>query len=437
MHDFIKRKFTAIEIIKFLVLTVAMGIVSFPSLQQYWSTSWPFHSYNFNKIMARDRFLLLLQFFHLADNSASVPRGSPGFDKLYKLRRLITMLTTKFKTTLNLSRELAIDESIIGFKGRLSFLQYMPKKPTKWGMKAWVLSDSHTGYVWNWRLYTGKEESKELTTPLAEHVVLDLLVGLENRGHHVYFDNYYTSIPLSMKLSDLGFGSCGTVRINRKGIPKDFQTCKLKKGEVVTFCDGTVSGLKWMDKRPVSMLSTIHDDSLVSKRRRTKQIAGGVEEIQKPLMVEMYNTYMGGVDRGDQLVVYYAFSHATKKWWKRAFFHLMEVAMVNAYIVYCKSTPTKRLSHLEFRIAVATGLLQTLEAPTPARPLSSPSEAPLRLTNVGMHFPEPAHGRPDCKVCSDRSTGNRKQTNSQCKVCKIALCPFPCFEKFHTLKKYK
>ena len=124
-----------------------MGIVSFPSLQQYWSTSWPFHSYNFNKIMACDRFLLLIQFFHLADNSASVPRGSPGFDKLYKLRRLITMLTTKFKTTLNLSRELAIDESIIGFKGRLSFLQYMPKKPTKWGMKAWVLSDSHTGYT--------------------------------------------------------------------------------------------------------------------------------------------------------------------------------------------------------------------------------------------------------------------------------------------------
>lgn len=174
MHDFIKRKFTAIEIIKFLVLTVAMGIVSFPSLQQYWSTSWPFHSYNFNKIMARDRFLLLLQFFHLADNSASVPRGSPGFDKLYKLRRLITMLTTKFKTTLNLSRELAIDESIIGFKGRLSFLQYMPKKPTKWGMKAWVLSDSHTGYVWNWRLLVWRTEVTTSTSIITTQAFLSL-----------------------------------------------------------------------------------------------------------------------------------------------------------------------------------------------------------------------------------------------------------------------
>ena len=51
---------------------------------------------------------------------------------------------------------MSIDESMIGFKGRLSFLQYMPKKPTKWGMKAYVLADSKTGYTYSWRLYTGK-----------------------------------------------------------------------------------------------------------------------------------------------------------------------------------------------------------------------------------------------------------------------------------------
>ena len=48
-----------------------------------------------------------------------------------------------------------MDEGMIGFKGRLWFLQYMPKKPTKWGMKAFVLADSATGYTYNWKLYTG------------------------------------------------------------------------------------------------------------------------------------------------------------------------------------------------------------------------------------------------------------------------------------------
>ena len=45
---------------------------------------------------------------------------------------------------------------MIGFKGRLGFIQYMPKKPTKWGLKAFVLADAHTGYTYNWHLYTGK-----------------------------------------------------------------------------------------------------------------------------------------------------------------------------------------------------------------------------------------------------------------------------------------
>ena len=44
---------------------------------------------------------------------------------------------------------------MIGFKGRLIFIQFMPQKPTKWGLKAYVLADSTTGYMYNWILYTG------------------------------------------------------------------------------------------------------------------------------------------------------------------------------------------------------------------------------------------------------------------------------------------
>ncbi len=57
-------------------------------------------------------------------------------------------------------KQLSIDEAMISFKGRLSFLQYLPKKPKKWGMKAWALADTNTGYVWNWNLYCGKEDEQ-------------------------------------------------------------------------------------------------------------------------------------------------------------------------------------------------------------------------------------------------------------------------------------
>lgn len=79
-------------------------------------------------------------------------------------------------------------------------------------MKAWALADSKMGYIYNWKPYCGKEEEAG-SEPLGQRVVIiDLLKGLENRGYHVYFDNFYTSPALCKRLLTLGFGSCGTVR---------------------------------------------------------------------------------------------------------------------------------------------------------------------------------------------------------------------------------
>ena len=152
------------------------------------------------------------------------------------------------------------------------------------------------------------------------------------------------------------------------------------------------------------MISTIHDDSMINTDRQTRLAPTGVEKISKPLVIDKYNTYMGGVDKSDQLVIYYAFSHSSKKWWKRIFFH-----MVNAYILYTNSTHVKKMSHLDFRVAVAKGLLEKL--PSLLQPPPPALHGQLRLTNVGNHFMEPTTGRPDCKVCSDRSAVIDLQAN--------------------------
>ena len=107
-------------------------------------------------MLKRDRFSLIMKFLHLNDNSCYIPKGQPGHDPLYKLRPLLDPLIANFQASYTLHRELSVDEAMVGFKGRLFFIQYLPKKPTKWGMKAYVLADSCTGYVYNWRLYTGK-----------------------------------------------------------------------------------------------------------------------------------------------------------------------------------------------------------------------------------------------------------------------------------------
>ena len=77
----------------------------------------------------------------------------------------------------------------------------------------------HTGYVWNVLVYCGKMD------PIsgfghAETVVLKLMEKLLDRGHALYVDNFYTSVPLAEALLNRKTLLCGTVRKNRKHLPK-------------------------------------------------------------------------------------------------------------------------------------------------------------------------------------------------------------------------
>ena len=116
------------ELKRFLALVVLMGLINFPSIEDRWVTSWPFVTFAFSSVMSRDRFSLLLRFLHLNDSTKYIPKGEPGYDPLYKLRPFVDSLIANFKAAFNLGHEIAVDEGMIGFKSRLWFLQYMPKK---------------------------------------------------------------------------------------------------------------------------------------------------------------------------------------------------------------------------------------------------------------------------------------------------------------------
>ena len=156
-------------------------------------------------------------------------------------------------------------------------------------------------------------------------MVIKLVEGLEDKGHHVYCDNYYSSPTLFEDLRKAGFGACGTLRLNRKHVPKRIKSKrKMKKGDVMVVIKNGTLYLKWMDKRVVSMFSTIHNQHrMVPVQRRSRHSRSGREDIEKPECICDYNKLMGGVDLYDQLCSYYSFDHRTVKWWRRAFFHLL------------------------------------------------------------------------------------------------------------------
>ena len=170
-NDLKKRPMERREVNVLLAIFLTMGILGYPSIRysliftkntrhwdyirSYWSTKWPFHNGILSSLMSGRRFELLLRYIHLSDSRKQPPRGDPDYDKLYKIRPFLDAVVSQFKSVYSPKQNVSIDESIIGFKGRLSFVQYMPKKPTKWGIKSWVLAESDSGYVWNMKVYTG------------------------------------------------------------------------------------------------------------------------------------------------------------------------------------------------------------------------------------------------------------------------------------------
>ena len=232
--------------------------------------------------------------------------------------------------------------------------------------------------------------------------------------------------------------------MNCRGLPPLMKD-GMRKGEKKSFPVYEVTtAIQWKDKRVVSMLTTIHDDHVVMVERRSRCASSGREQIEKPLAVAEYNRYMGGVDRADQLLSYYGYSHRTIKWWKRAFFFLLDKAVVNAYLLYTDTHPNKRgrVTHARFRITLAKELLESAgilvdqnspqqeRHPTPHNPAARLQE---------RHFPSAigrtAADRPiqlDCHVCSKRRGRGRKTTTYKCKECSLPMCVVPCFELWHT-----
>ena len=67
------------------------------------------------------------------------------------------------------------------------------------------------------------------------------------------------------------------------------------------------------------------------------------------------DTYSNFPSTGDQMVLYYGFAHKSMKWWKRFFFHVFDLCLVNAHILY--QACGNKLTQMEFRTSVAESLV--------------------------------------------------------------------------------
>ncbi len=206
------------EMKAFFGLVLAMGILWLPKMRDYWRKSNKLiHTPAFSEVMTRDRFFELYRYLHVSDDREQKARGEDGHDPLFKIRKLCDLILERFRNVYKPGREICIDESLITFKGKIYFRQFIPSKRARFGVKAFVLCDSLTGYVSELQIYTGKSQDGTVTKDLAEKIVMQLVSTYTNLGHHLYLDNYYTKAWLLENLVNDKIYVTGTARVDRSG----------------------------------------------------------------------------------------------------------------------------------------------------------------------------------------------------------------------------
>ena len=182
-----------------------------------------------------------------------------------KIQPFLDRICPAFEAAFTPSQQIAIDESVIIYKGRVSFRQYLKRKPNPWGIKAFVLADSKAGYLNRVHIYYGKETQLIDSTLLhTVKVVMTLVEPFHHQGYDLYLDRFYGSPLLSTELSKVGVTVTGTVQANRRGLLKEVMAKqKEPHGTVQAARSGNMVALSWLDKRKVLMLSTKHDQVVV------------------------------------------------------------------------------------------------------------------------------------------------------------------------------
>ncbi len=117
------------------------------------------------------------------------------FDRLWTIRDLFEILNATFSKFYDPSKNLAIDEVIVSFKGRVIFRQYIPKKRKRFGIKIFKLCDS-TGCTYDMKVYLGKDRQRMAQHLTATHATVTILTRkVEGRGHKLYMDNGQFFLP--------------------------------------------------------------------------------------------------------------------------------------------------------------------------------------------------------------------------------------------------
>uniref|UniRef100_A0A1B6KBZ7 PiggyBac transposable element-derived protein domain-containing protein n=1 Tax=Graphocephala atropunctata TaxID=36148 RepID=A0A1B6KBZ7_9HEMI len=419
----------------FIALMMIMAVVPKPTLQSYWSKRKVIETSVFTEVMSFKRYKLLMRFLHFADDAQSDPR-----DKLKKIRAFVTFFNEKFQKNYIPNQGVSVDESLMKFRGRLAYIQFNRTKRARFGIKFFKLCESQSGYCSSFQVYTGKKEVEQ-GVMVSELVVMEMMNPILDKGYICHIDNWYSSPNLARRLLERDTYTVGTVRVNRKHMPTD-----LKRGKDLAISEAErrsydgVLVIKSMDRKNVYCISTRH--ACIDYQPTGKYVPANrhrmAYEVMKPKCIVDYNKGMLGVDRQDQVLSYDPIMRRYSKGYKKIFFYIFDICILNSYVAYRQIKGEKKMHYVDFKTNLAEQLLGSVEPRlriSPGRP-STCNISRLQGHHFLMTIPPTANKATPTKRCVVCKMKNmRKESRLQCKQCVVGI-HLECFEAYHTLTKY-
>jgi hypothetical protein len=246
-------------------------------------------------------------------------------------------------------------------------------------------------------------------------------------------------------LKEKGIFSLGTIRKDRlynNPFPSTKEFEKKPRGSMIEFVSGDekISSVLWNDNSAVLLVSTLTGSEPVSTIKRWNKKEREYSNVTCPDVVKVYNKHMGGVDLMDSHIGRFRIQMKSKKWYFRLFYHILDLAIINAWLLSKNKVPN--MTQKQFRIDIGHTLCNIGRSTNPKRGRPSSVEtipkkvkksaAPRPSTDIRKdetgHWPIYS-ARQRCKL-----SGCTGKSFIMCNKCKLNFCPNNtknCFLDFH------
>ena len=299
----------------------------------------------FSATMSCSRFKFLLVHISFDDHTTRQDRWKS--DRFSAMREIFEQCNTNFAKAVVPDDYLSLDETLYPTRNQISFKQYNPDKPAKYGLLFKSINSARFAYTYQTHVYCGKPEGEPdntyYVTGTAEYVkmlVQNLAREQDLAGRNISMDRLYSSFYIANWLLEKNITMVGTMQQNRVGIPpkiKDIASREILSSETYWEKDGSTNISSYVvktskGKKNVLMLATIEPIIAVTKDDGKK----------KPAIYKLYDFTKGGTDIVDQKMGTYTVKSKSRKWTTAAFAYLLDTIRVNSQTVYALNNNIKQ-----------------------------------------------------------------------------------------------